>query len=149
LPIKPLWEAAKNLGFAARPSLPRWAVCILRTIEINPVLIAGRHLFWGFATYWVYLAVPWLGFGDTAVYWLSIITMCVAVFFLWRVSRDTPTKWTLTLMGWALIVATILTIGFAILTITINPPSLYSLVVIGVFLLAGILWQLTKLTSKG
>jgi hypothetical protein len=54
----------------------------------------------------------------------------------------------LSVMAWVLIVVIVLAIGFAVLTVVLTPPSLYSLVVIGLVLLAGILWQLTKLTSK-
>jgi hypothetical protein len=39
-------------------------------------------------------------------------------------------------------------IGFAVLAIILTPPSLYSLAVVGVLLLAGILWQLAKIANK-
>ena len=51
-------------------------------------------------------------------------------------------------MSWALIVVVVLAIGLAVWAIALSPPSLYSLVVIGVFLLAGIFWELIKLANK-
>jgi hypothetical protein len=47
-----------------------------------------------------------------------------------------------------LIAAVILAMGVAALVIIFNPPSLYSLVVGGLILLAGILWQLAKIANK-
>jgi hypothetical protein len=54
-------------------------------------------------------------------------------------------------MTWVVIVATVLGIGFAVLTVIItpiSPPSLYSLLVVGVVLLAGILYQLNKIANR-
>ena len=51
-------------------------------------------------------------------------------------------------MAWVLIVVIVLAIGFAVLTVVITPPSLYSLVVIGLVLLAGILYQLNKIANR-
>lgn len=58
--------------------------------------------------------------------------------------RDRLAMWGLTL----LIVVVVLAIGLAVWAIALSPPSLYSLVVIGVFLLAGIFWELIKLANK-
>lgn len=62
--------------------------------------------------------------------------------------RDRLAMWGLTLLSWALIVVVVLAIGLAVWAIALSPPSLYSLVVIGVFLLAGIFWELIKLANK-
>ena len=62
--------------------------------------------------------------------------------------RDRLAMWGLTLLSWALIVVVVLAIGLAVCAIALSPPSLYSLVVIGVFLLAGIFWELIKLANK-
>jgi hypothetical protein len=109
-------------------------------------------VFCGSIAYGVYVAVQWLGFGDQEAYWSALVSIGVMGVFYY--TRDTPalrekfSTWALTLMAWVLIVVIILAIGFAVLTVIISPPTLYSLVVVGVILLAGILWQLTKLTSK-
>ena len=110
-------------------------------------LLAGAAfiLFWGFVAYWVYLAVQWLGFGDKAAYWSALISIGVVGLFFSSHDRKTLA---LKLTAWMLIAVAILAIGFVILAVIITPPSLYSLVVIGLVLLAGIFWQLTKLTSK-
>jgi hypothetical protein len=129
--------------------------------NVTLVLLKGFGTFLGFAAlivfcgsiaYGVYVAVQWLGFGDQEAYWSALVSIGVMGVFYY--TRDTPalrekfSTWALTLMAWVLIVVIILAIGFAVLTVIISPPTLYSLVVVGVILLAGILWQLTKLTSK-
>ena len=109
-------------------------------------LLAGAAfiLFWGFVAYWVYFAVQWLALV-TRPHWSALISIGVVGLFFY--SRDRKTL-ALKLTAWMLIAVAILVIGFIILAVIITPPSLYSLVVIGVVLLAGIFWQLTKLTSK-
>ena len=102
----------------------------------------------GIIAYWIYVAVQWLGFSDQAAQWSTIISIVPMGVLFYRISRDTLVKWTLNFLGWTLIAVVILAIGFAVFTVVISPPSLYSLVVVGLILLAGILWQLTKLTSK-
>ena len=109
---------------------------------------AAFILFWGFVAYWIYAAVQRLGFSDQAAYWCTIVFIGIGGVFFYALSRDTLKKWAVTLMAWALIVAIILAIGFAALAVILTPPSLYSLVVIGLFLLAGILWQLAKIANK-
>ena len=110
-------------------------------------------IFWGFIAFGIYSVVQWLGFSDKAAYWSAIISVGTMVlpFCLRRsgtISEGTLTKWGLRLIAWVLIAAVVLVIGFAVVAIIITPPSLYSLAVVGLVLLAGILWQLTKLANK-
>jgi hypothetical protein len=87
----------------------------------------------------VYVAVQAFGFNKDAATWCGIIAVLVmaAAFPLLGM-----------LMLWAVLAGGILAIVFAVMAIITTPPSLYSLVVVGLFLLAGILWQLTKLANK-
>ena len=77
---------------------------------------------------------------------ISVGTM--VLLFVLRRRGTTLAEWGLTLLAWVLIAAVILAMGIAALVIIFNPPSLYSLAVGALILLAGILWQLTKLANK-
>jgi hypothetical protein len=119
----------------------------------NGALTLLGVMFWGFIiALGIYGVIQWLGFSDKAAYWSAIISVgtMVILFCLRRISKDTLTMWGLTLLGSLLFAAGVLVIGFPILSIILWPPqlSMHELMVIGLILLAGILWQLTKLTSK-
>ena len=111
--------------------------------------LAAFCIFWGFIAFGIYGVVQWLGFSDKAAYWSAIISVgTMVLLFVLRRRGTTLAEWGLTLLAWVLIAAVILAMGIAALVIIFNPPSLYSLAVGALILLAGILWQLTKLANK-
>jgi hypothetical protein len=120
-------------------------------VALMLLAVAAFVIFWSLIAFGIYIVAKEVGFSEKAALWPAIIstgTMVVLFCLRCTISQEALTTWGLTLLAWALIAAVVLAIGVGVLIIIFNPPSLYSLVVIGLVLLAGILWQLTKLTSK-
>jgi hypothetical protein len=87
----------------------------------------------------IYVALPAFGLSKDAATWWGIIAI-IAVLVM---AAAFPILGAL-MLGALVVAGGFLAMGFAIS----NPPSLYSLAVVGLFLLAGILWQLTKIANK-
>lgn len=105
-------------------------------------LVCGRIAFTGVIAYFAYALVKAFGANELVAY------IAAAIACLLMIASYTSF---LTVMTWVIIVAAVLGIGFAVLTVIItpiSPPSLYSLVVVGVVLLAGILYQLNKIANR-
>jgi hypothetical protein len=88
----------------------------------------------------IYVALQAFGLSKDAATWWGIIAVLV-------MAAAVPVLGVL-MLGALVVAGGFLAIGFAISFINSNPPSLYSLAVVGLFLLAGILWQLTKIANK-
>jgi hypothetical protein len=154
--IKALTDAASNGGFPMTKLLSGFGASMQMLLAL-----AAFCMFWGFVAFFIYGVVQWLGFGDKAAYWSAFIStgMVAVLFYLQRwhmiaISQHRLTTWALTVLAWvfiaAVVSAVVLAIGFVVLVLMLNPPELstHELMVIGLVLLAGILWQLTKIANK-
>jgi hypothetical protein len=111
--------------------------------------VAALVMFWGFVAFGIYGVVQWSGFDEKAAYWSAGVSSSLAgVLCYSRISRVTLTTCALTSLVWLLIALFVLLCALAVLVVIMSPPSLYSLAVAGLILLAGILWQLTKIANK-
>ena len=103
------------------------------------LLGCGRVAFRGIVAAFAYYLVKEFGAHELVAY------IAAAVACLLMIAAYTSF---LSVMAWVLIVALVLAICFAVLTVVITPPTLYSLVVIGLVLLAGIFYQLQKIANR-
>lgn len=111
--------------------------CALAVLQV-----CGRIAFTAAVAYFAYALVKAFGVHELVAH------IAAAIACLLMIASYTSF---LTVMTWVVIVAAVLGIGFAVLTIIVtpfSPPSLYSLVVVGVILLAGILYQLNKIANR-
>ena len=111
-----------------------------RTLAV--LQICGRIAFTAAVAYFAYALVKAFGVHERIAY------IAAAVACLLMIASYTSFS---TVMAWVLIVAIILAIGLTVLIFIISPPSppsLYSLVVVGLVLLAGILYQLHKIANR-